>query len=136
MVTNVLTHTDGDALLVAEISGARGERRLRVEVSDGSDELPHRRSPGELASSGRGLVLMDLLAGSWGVDPRGDGKRIWFESYEDQGVTADAVPQHPLARGGARRRPTPPAPSDARPVDSRQEEFADDPAESAPESAA
>ncbi|MFG2890415.1 SpoIIE family protein phosphatase [Streptomyces sp. NPDC048248] len=135
MVTNVLTHTDGDALLVAEISGERGGRRLRVEVSDGSDELPHRRSPGELASSGRGLVLMDLLAGSWGVDPRGDGKSIWFESHEDQGVLADAVPRHGLAPAGAQSRQAP-APSDAGPVLSRQEEFAEEPAESAPESAA
>ena len=34
MVTNVLVHTDGDALLVAEVTGERGERRLRVEVAD------------------------------------------------------------------------------------------------------
>ncbi|KOG53635.1 phosphatase [Streptomyces griseoflavus] len=83
MVTNVLMHTDGDALLVAEITGVPGQRRIRVDVADGSDELPHRRTPGELASSGRGLVLMELLAGAWGVDPRGDGKSTWFELYED-----------------------------------------------------
>ncbi|KPC61916.1 ATP-binding SpoIIE family protein phosphatase [Streptomyces chattanoogensis] len=85
MVTNVLLHTDGDALLIAEISGERGGRRIRVDVADGSDELPHRRSPGELASSGRGLVLLEMLAGAWGVDPRGDGKSTWFELYEDAG---------------------------------------------------
>ncbi len=82
MVTNVLVHTDGDALLVAEATGLHGERRLRVEVADGSDELPHRRRPGEMASSGRGLVLMEMLAHAWGVDPRGEGKSIWFELYE------------------------------------------------------
>lgn len=83
MLTNVLVHTDGDALMVAEVTGERGSRVLRVEVSDHSDELPHRRDPGELASSGRGLVLMELLAGDWGVDPRGEGKVIWFEMRED-----------------------------------------------------
>ncbi|MBW5423312.1 SpoIIE family protein phosphatase [Streptomyces sp. BG9H] len=83
MLTNVLVHTDGDALLVAEVTGEPGARRLRAEVADGSDDLPHKRRPGELASSGRGLVLMELLAGAWGVDPRGDGKSIWFELYED-----------------------------------------------------
>ncbi|MEU2434371.1 SpoIIE family protein phosphatase [Streptomyces sp. NPDC007861] len=82
MVTNVLVHTDGDALLVAEAAGERGSRRLRVEVSDGSDELPHRRRPGEMASSGRGLLLMEMLADVWGVEPRGEGKSIWFELYE------------------------------------------------------
>lgn len=82
MATNVLVHTDGDALLVAEVMGERGERRLRVEVADSSDELPHKRRPGEMASSGRGLVLMEMLADAWGVDPRGEGKSIWFELYE------------------------------------------------------
>ncbi|MDT0548063.1 MULTISPECIES: SpoIIE family protein phosphatase [Streptomyces] len=82
MVTNVLVHTDGDALLVAEVSGRLGTRRLRLDVADGSDELPHRRRPGELASSGRGLLLMEVLADAWGVDPRGDGKCIWYELYE------------------------------------------------------
>ncbi|MFG2652833.1 SpoIIE family protein phosphatase [Streptomyces sp. NPDC048436] len=82
MITNVLVHTDGDALLVAEVIGEPGARRLRAEVADGSDDLPHKRHPGELASSGRGLVLMELLADEWGVDPRGEGKCIWFELYE------------------------------------------------------
>ncbi|MGW0934374.1 ATP-binding SpoIIE family protein phosphatase [Streptomyces sp. NPDC002666] len=82
MATNVLVHTDGDALVVAQAIGEHGDRRLRVEVSDGSDELPHKRRPGEMASSGRGLVLMEMLAHAWGVDPRGSGKSIWFELYE------------------------------------------------------
>ncbi|MGI5349963.1 ATP-binding SpoIIE family protein phosphatase [Streptomyces sp. CA-250714] len=87
MLTNVLVHTDGDAVLVAEITVPRegdAERRtLRVNVSDSSDELPHRRSPGELASSGRGLMLLGMLADRWGVDPRGEGKCTWFEIHED-----------------------------------------------------
>ncbi|WP_329382692.1 SpoIIE family protein phosphatase [Streptomyces sp. NBC_01351] len=82
MVTNVLMHTDGDALLVAEAVGELGTRRLRVEVADASDELPHKRHPGEMASSGRGVLLMEMLADTWGVDPRGEGKSIWFELYE------------------------------------------------------
>ncbi|MFE4825994.1 SpoIIE family protein phosphatase [Streptomyces sp. NPDC056672] len=82
MLTNVLVHTDNDALLLAEAVGEQGNRRLRVEVADTSDDLPHRRRPGELASSGRGLLLMEMLADAWGVDPRGDGKSIWFELYE------------------------------------------------------
>jgi serine phosphatase RsbU (regulator of sigma subunit)/anti-sigma regulatory factor (Ser/Thr protein kinase) len=90
MLTNVLVHTDTDALLVAEVIG-RGDpgpcghgRTLRVEVTDVSDDLPHKRDPGELASSGRGLVLMEYLADRWGVDPRGEGKTIWFELREQE----------------------------------------------------
>ncbi|MER6999798.1 SpoIIE family protein phosphatase [Streptomyces sp. NPDC000410] len=95
MVTNVLVHTDGDALLVAEAAGEHGSRRLRVEVSDASDELPHKRRPGEWASSGRGLLLMEMLADVWGVDPRGTGKSIWFELYEPgppEGAPAEIPP--------------------------------------------
>ncbi|MBK3644272.1 MULTISPECIES: SpoIIE family protein phosphatase [Streptomyces] len=88
MLTNVLVHTDADALLLAEVRGEPGSRRMRVEVNDTSDDLPHRRRPGELASSGRGLVLMELLAQAWGVEPRGEGKSIWFELYEaEEAVT-------------------------------------------------
>ncbi|CAM5621146.1 magnesium or manganese-dependent protein phosphatase [Streptomyces spiroverticillatus] len=83
MVTNVLVHTDGDALLTARATGPIGSRTLHVEVTDVSDELPHKRRPGEMASSGRGLLLMEMLAHKWGVDPRGQGKSIWFELYED-----------------------------------------------------
>ncbi|MFE7807707.1 SpoIIE family protein phosphatase [Streptomyces sp. NPDC057430] len=89
MVTNVLIHTDGDALLVAEVTCIGEARRLRVEVSDGSDELPHKRHPGEMASSGRGLVLMEMLADAWGVDPRGEGKSIWFELNEPPSKRGD-----------------------------------------------
>ncbi|MFF0012715.1 SpoIIE family protein phosphatase [Streptomyces sp. NPDC005374] len=81
-LTNVLVHTDADALLLAEVHGEAGTRRLRIEVTDTSDDLPHKRRPGELASSGRGLMLIELLADRWGVDPRGDGKSIWFEFHE------------------------------------------------------
>ncbi|GHE04072.1 SpoIIE family protein phosphatase [Streptomyces alanosinicus] len=87
MVTNVLVHTDADALLLAEVLGEAGARRLRVEVTDAGDDLPHRRRPGELASSGRGLMLIELLADAWGVDPRGEGKSIWFELYEPDGAS-------------------------------------------------
>ncbi|QUC55388.1 SpoIIE family protein phosphatase [Streptomyces sp. A2-16] len=85
MLTNVLVHTDADALLLAEIRGEAGGRRMRIEVTDTSDDLPHKRRPGELASSGRGLMLIELLADAWGVDPRGEGKSTWFELHEPSG---------------------------------------------------
>ncbi|WP_432032465.1 SpoIIE family protein phosphatase [Streptomyces antibioticus] len=96
MLTNVLVHTDADALLVAEVTGVSGERRIRVEVTDTSDDLPHKRQPGELASSGRGLMLIELLADTWGVAPRGEGKSIWFELYEPPAsAAAPEVPEVP-----------------------------------------
>ncbi|CAL9478335.1 ATP-binding SpoIIE family protein phosphatase [Streptomyces sp. enrichment culture] len=82
VLTNVLVHTDADALMVAEVTDGGEGRRVRIEVTDTVDDLPHLRTPGELASSGRGLLLIEILADTWGVDPRGRGKSIWFELYE------------------------------------------------------
>ncbi|WP_372350435.1 SpoIIE family protein phosphatase [Streptomyces sp. KL116D] len=113
MVTNVLVHTDGDALMIAEVTGdGAGPRRMRVEVADASDDLPHKRRPGELASSGRGLVLMELLAQRWGVDPRGEGKSIWFELYEpSDSPDGPDDPDDPDAGAGPVSRETaPPGP--------------------------
>ncbi|MDH6625226.1 serine phosphatase RsbU (regulator of sigma subunit)/anti-sigma regulatory factor (Ser/Thr protein kinase) [Streptomyces sp. LBL] len=98
MLTNVLVHTDADALLLAEVrTGSSAGRRVRVEVTDTSDDLPHKRRPGELASSGRGLMLVELLSDAWGVDPRGEGKTIWFELYEavDPAPTPTPTPPTP-----------------------------------------
>jgi hypothetical protein len=53
-----------------------------VEVSDSGDELPHQRTPGELASSGRGLMLLDILSDRWSVRPESEGKTVWFELGE------------------------------------------------------
>ncbi len=92
MLTNVLVHTDSNALVVAEVICGQEARRLRVEVADSSDELPHKRRPGEMASSGRGLLLMEVLADTWGVDPRGEGKSIWFELYESPAPDKDPCP--------------------------------------------
>ncbi|MEW2167861.1 SpoIIE family protein phosphatase [Streptomyces sp. NPDC007084] len=84
LLGNVLVHTEQAAVLRAEISGSQDHRRLRVEVTDRSDDVPHRRAPGELSSSGRGLVLLDLLAHQWNVRPEPEGKTVWFELDEDR----------------------------------------------------
>ncbi|ANW17063.1 serine/threonine-protein phosphatase [Streptomyces clavuligerus] len=78
LTTNALTHTDGGATVtVRMLSGA--ERRLRVEVDDLSSALPRRRDAGEWGVGGRGLLLVDRLADTWGVESRGTGKCVWCE---------------------------------------------------------
>ncbi|GAA4843823.1 SpoIIE family protein phosphatase [Kitasatospora sp. NPDC048365] len=79
LVTNAIRHTDRDAMFTARLYQDGGRPRLRVEVEDESDLWPTRRTPGEQASSGRGLMLVEALADGWGVEPRGTGKRMWFE---------------------------------------------------------
>ncbi|QFR97812.1 SpoIIE family protein phosphatase [Streptomyces tsukubensis] len=87
LLGNVLVHTDQAAVLAAEASGEPGRRRLLVEVTDRGDELPHQRVPGEMASSGRGLMLLDILSDEWGVRPEPEGKTVWF--VLDEGGTDD-----------------------------------------------
>jgi hypothetical protein len=36
-------------------------------------------------------MLMELLSDAWGVDPRGEGKSIWFELYEPDGAEPDGA---------------------------------------------
>ncbi|MHC3819733.1 ATP-binding SpoIIE family protein phosphatase [Streptomyces sp. DT9] len=82
LLGNVLVHTDQDGSLTAHVTGETGRRRLLVEVMDRGDELPHQRTPVELASSGRGLLLLDILADQWGVRPEPEGKTAWFALTE------------------------------------------------------
>ncbi|WP_431682528.1 SpoIIE family protein phosphatase [Kitasatospora sp. KL5] len=78
LITNALVHTDGGALLTIELR-AGTTPCIRLEIQDRSSVLPRRRAPGETATSGRGLLLVDALSGSWGVEPLGSGKNVWCE---------------------------------------------------------
>ncbi|ARF58650.1 SpoIIE family protein phosphatase [Streptomyces gilvosporeus] len=78
LIANALTHTESGALVSVElVPGA--PRRIRLEVEDRSSSWPRRRSPGETATSGRGLLLVEALADRWGAEPRGSGKALWCE---------------------------------------------------------
>ncbi|MEU5717004.1 SpoIIE family protein phosphatase [Streptomyces sp. NPDC020403] len=78
LITNALIHTDGGAIVTIRMLTGAG-RRLRVDVEDRSSALPRRRDAGESGVSGRGLMLVDLLADIWGVESRGNGKCVWCE---------------------------------------------------------
>ncbi|MER7395100.1 SpoIIE family protein phosphatase [Streptomyces sp. NPDC000151] len=78
LITNALRHTDSGALVSLELlSGPRC--RVRLEVEDRSSHWPRRRSPGETATSGRGLLLVEALSDRWGAEARGAGKALWCE---------------------------------------------------------
>lgn len=78
LLVNALLHTDGGAVLTMEVL-PEPVRRIRLWVKDRSSVWPRRRSPGEAATTGRGLLLVDALATHWGVESRGDGKAVWCE---------------------------------------------------------
>ncbi|MFJ1844915.1 SpoIIE family protein phosphatase [Streptomyces sp. NPDC088146] len=78
LLVNVLLHTEGGAVLTLEVL-PEPVRRVRLSVQDRSSVWPRRRSPGETATSGRGLLLLDAVAARWGIESRGEGKAVWCE---------------------------------------------------------
>ncbi|GAA2722798.1 MULTISPECIES: ATP-binding protein [Streptomyces] len=86
LVTNALVHTDGAAVFTARLTGGRLHVAVRdflsrppVAVADPAawtaDASP---GSGPLATSGRGLLLVDCLADAWGVRRHAVGKAVWF----------------------------------------------------------
>ncbi|MEV6950897.1 SpoIIE family protein phosphatase [Streptomyces sp. NPDC051183] len=89
LLVNALLHTDGGAVLTMEVL-PEPVRRIRLWVKDRSSVWPRRRTPGESATTGRGLLLVDALATHWGVESRGDGKAVWCE-FDAAGSAARRV---------------------------------------------
>ncbi|MFI1397573.1 ATP-binding protein [Streptomyces sp. NPDC020681] len=89
--------SDAAALIVAELAanavtharvpGRDFELRLtlaadtlRIEVSDArGDREPEPRPPAADSETGRGLLLVEALAASWGTKDRTVGKTVWAE---------------------------------------------------------
>jgi anti-sigma regulatory factor (Ser/Thr protein kinase) len=73
LVTNAIIHAGTDLVVTVRREGDRA----RVAVHDEEITPPRRREPG--LDGGRGLALVEALAGAWGTFPRGEGKAVWFE---------------------------------------------------------
>ncbi|WP_406347257.1 SpoIIE family protein phosphatase [Streptomyces sp. NBC_00648] len=94
LLGNVLLHTEGGAVLTLEVL-PEPVRRVRLWVKDRSSVRPRRRTPGEAATSGRGLMLIEAVSARWGIEPRGDGKAVWCEFVPD-GTEADLPAERPV----------------------------------------
>ncbi|WP_333768379.1 ATP-binding protein [Streptomyces sp. IBSBF 2435] len=77
LVGNAVRHTRCQLVRV-EVARV-GRDRVRISVTDRSAALPVRRDPGDGATCGRGLLILDALADRWGTDPLAYGKRVWAE---------------------------------------------------------
>ena len=75
LVTNAILHARTDIGLVVRREAAT----IRVEVDDHSPQLPVPRNAAADALTGRGLTLVDVMSGAWGVEERASGKTVWFE---------------------------------------------------------
>jgi hypothetical protein len=55
------------------------EASLLIEVHDADPHEPRPRMPGALDEGGFGFVLIEALAGKWGVRQTETGKAVWVE---------------------------------------------------------
>lgn len=74
LMTNAVEHCVSYSV---EVSLTHCKESLLIEVSDTSLVYPCVRSPGDEEEGGRGLLLVDSLSESWGVDLHFKGKTVW-----------------------------------------------------------
>jgi len=75
LVTNALLH--GLPPVRLRLRSAAG--RLSIEVFDRGDLLPDRGRVGPEDESGRGLLMVEVLADGWGSRASAPGKVVWAE---------------------------------------------------------
>jgi len=82
LVANALTHGPPDGQITVEAVVVDGS--LQVTVCDQGDGSPVVRNPPATSEGGRGVMLVDLLARTWGTTPLpGGGKAVWFTVVVD-----------------------------------------------------
>lgn len=88
LVTNALLHSSSSAELRLRLT----KSALRVEVKDKSLATPYVKQYSDAATTGRGMLIVDTLAKSWGAEAENSGKIVWFTmdvgSEFDQPVAA------------------------------------------------
>ncbi|WP_181799642.1 ATP-binding protein [Kitasatospora acidiphila] len=80
VIANALEHASGECWVRVFWTG----EHVEVQVRDCSARLPNPCDVDEDAESGRGLSLVAALARSWGWEPRGRGKVVFFSIGPDE----------------------------------------------------
>ncbi|WP_410655759.1 ATP-binding protein [Amycolatopsis sp. lyj-112] len=83
-------HRHGDAPRACRLRLIHEGRYLRIEVEDASPRQPRQRTPN--GSGGRGLLLIDRLASTWGVDNGTGHKTVWAELALDREGSSGHAP--------------------------------------------
>jgi anti-sigma regulatory factor (Ser/Thr protein kinase) len=87
LVANAVLHTATPVEVVVRVEGAVA----RIEVYDGSPQLPTRKNYSAMSGTGRGLLLVDRIATRWGAEPTPAGKVVWFEVDSDRAAAVDLL---------------------------------------------
>ena len=74
LVTNALVHAGTDIT----VRVLTDQEPTRIEVADGSREVPGLRIPSAGARTGRGLLLVEHFTHQWGIEATDSGKVVWF----------------------------------------------------------
>ena len=77
LVTNAVRHARSTDAIKLELQTAG--TWLRIEVQEADPRWPQPRTPAGFDESGFGFVLVDALAGKWGVRETATGKAVWAE---------------------------------------------------------
>jgi hypothetical protein len=76
LATNAVVHAQTD--FTVRLAGHPDSVLLTVREGSLTAPAPGRARPSELAISGRGLLIVNLVSRAWGVDGEyGDGKSVW-----------------------------------------------------------
>ncbi|GAA1931002.1 ATP-binding protein [Streptomyces sodiiphilus] len=75
LLANVLRHAAAKEVRLLVQAGVDG---VCVTVTDFDPRLPTVGVPDQLAEAGRGLPLLQALAGGFGIEPSPSGKSVWF----------------------------------------------------------
>jgi serine/threonine-protein kinase RsbW len=80
LATNAIVHTVSGKGGMFTVIVYRANTWVRVEVHDGgSADNPAVPSQADAAESGRGLMVLERLAGRWGHAAGPGGRVVWFE---------------------------------------------------------
>jgi hypothetical protein len=77
LVSNVVDHVQGDAVLTLEVGVS--DDWLRIAVVDGSSVRPVVRELSLDRPRGHGMRMVQAIADRWGAEDHRGGKRVWLE---------------------------------------------------------
>lgn len=93
LVTNALLHARTDFTVEIQVN----DHGVRIQVVDGNLRAPSRPEIPPIATSGRGLLLVEALSAKWGVELREDGKAVWADLDRQAMMGPEHQPQRPGA---------------------------------------